>query len=142
MSDPIMGKIELAHQCVSALCSGNRRWTMSVPVRDSDPDILITEALKAAADRIAALEAAIDALSVRCGFPVVTDREQALNAAGNRVERLTRETDELRTENTRAREFVVAWDALETEFDRGEYFAWASALAELKAKRRALEGKP
>lgn len=36
-----------AHEEVYAICSGKRRWTMTVPVQDDDTDILIGFALEA-----------------------------------------------------------------------------------------------
>lgn len=44
-----LGKIGKAYAKVSALCSGDERWTMSVPVRpDYDHDVVISDALNAA----------------------------------------------------------------------------------------------
>lgn len=62
-----------AEQIVNDLCHGRRRWTMSVPARpDSDPDLIIgdvlhqvpalLDALAAAEERAAALEAALAGL--------------------------------------------------------------------------------
>jgi len=41
--------IKKAHDVVTELCNGKRRWTMNVPARyDEDPDLIITAALTAA----------------------------------------------------------------------------------------------
>ncbi len=54
----------------------------------------MTEKTSAPTDSVLA---AIDALAVRCGFPVVENRVQLLDTVGNLVARLRAERDELRT---------------------------------------------
>ena len=40
-------RVDKARQCVTDLCEGKRRWTMTVPVDlDRDPDVIITDALR------------------------------------------------------------------------------------------------
>lgn len=47
-AEQALEKISKAHEKVSALCSGDERWTMSVPVRqDHDHDVVISDALRA-----------------------------------------------------------------------------------------------
>lgn len=47
--DEALQKIKLAMAKVQALCSGEERWTMSIPVQPNyDHDIVIADALKAA----------------------------------------------------------------------------------------------
>lgn len=70
-AEPIKGlsvnqKIEAALELVSALCKprgtpGAREWVMSIPARpDYDPDIVISDALRAASDEIARLRKALE----------------------------------------------------------------------------------
>lgn len=48
-----LAKIDKALAVVAALCDGSQRWTMSVPARvDSDPDLVIADALRSARDII------------------------------------------------------------------------------------------
>lgn len=56
-------KIKKAQETISALCDGRIRWTMSVPARpDSDPDLVISDALQAAKE---ALTASADSVQER-----------------------------------------------------------------------------
>lgn len=49
---------------VNALCDGSQRWTMSVPARvDSDPDLVISDALMAAREALSAPAPAAAAVS-------------------------------------------------------------------------------
>ena len=48
----VLRLIEAAEREVSALCSGTRRWTMCVPVQQTDSDITISNALRAAKDAL------------------------------------------------------------------------------------------
>lgn len=41
----IRARCEAAQQMVSDLCKGIRRWTLSVPVRQNDPDIMLVNSL-------------------------------------------------------------------------------------------------
>lgn len=47
-SHEVINQIDNALACVSELCSGKRRWVMSVPVREDDPDIMLSRALREA----------------------------------------------------------------------------------------------
>lgn len=60
------------------------------------------------------LRAATDKLSQRCGFPIVEDRVQALNAVGNAVERLRAHRDE---QVQAAALLDDAWDPERVEYD-------------------------
>ncbi len=54
-------KVQAAYQMVFDLCNQKRRWIMSIPVReDYDPDCVIVNGLKAAEQRIAALESELE----------------------------------------------------------------------------------
>jgi hypothetical protein len=49
-------RIMRARQEISAICSGERRWTMCIPARpDSDSDLVLSDALDAAEEAIAKL---------------------------------------------------------------------------------------
>ncbi len=51
----VLAKIATAEAVVNALCDGSQRWTMSVPARvDSDPDLVISDALMAAREALSA----------------------------------------------------------------------------------------
>lgn len=55
----LLDKIDHALRVVAALCDGSLRWTMSVPARlDSDPDLVIADALQSARAVLASKEAA------------------------------------------------------------------------------------
>jgi len=55
-----LDKIRAAQVIVSELCSGSRRWAMSVPARpDSDPDLVIAGALAAAKKILLAIPAGV-----------------------------------------------------------------------------------
>lgn len=43
----LLGLIDGGFQTVDDLCLGRRRWTMTVPVERTDPDIVLTAALMA-----------------------------------------------------------------------------------------------
>ena len=52
-SEEARQKIDKAWRVVSSLCDGTQRWTMSVPARlDSDPDLVIGDALRCARDLV------------------------------------------------------------------------------------------
>lgn len=62
----IRARLVKAHEVVSDLCHGRRRWTMSVPAReDHDPDLLVGAALRDADALLAGLTATREALA-RC----------------------------------------------------------------------------
>lgn len=49
--EDVLAKIAKARDTVSDLCTGKKNWTMSVPARpESDPDLVIADALSSAAD--------------------------------------------------------------------------------------------
>lgn len=54
-------KIAKALLVVAQLCDGTKRWTMSVPARpDSDPDLVLSDALRDAAALLRTQHAAIE----------------------------------------------------------------------------------
>ena len=60
----VLAKIAKAEAVVNALCDGSQRWTMSVPARvDSDPDLVISDALMAAREALSAPAPAAAAVS-------------------------------------------------------------------------------
>lgn len=71
----VLAAIDRAADMVDALCMGKRRWLMSVPVQDDDPDIVISDALRLAraalatereaghAEALAAVDAAAERLA-------------------------------------------------------------------------------
>ena len=55
MSETTEQKIAHALKIVSGLCDGSRRWEMNVPARpDSDPDLVLSGALRAAQEELRA----------------------------------------------------------------------------------------
>ena len=47
--DQLRARVEAGHQMIHDLCRQNRRWVMSVPVReDYDPDTVLGNALRSA----------------------------------------------------------------------------------------------
>lgn len=48
----LIERLERASSMVADLCNGRRKWTMSVPVQNDDPDIVIGLALNAAIDAL------------------------------------------------------------------------------------------
>lgn len=72
-------KIGKAHEKVSALCSGDERWTMSVPVRqDYDHDVVISDALRASE---AVIHAALIADEAQHHVPAPPEMQAAVTAA-------------------------------------------------------------
>lgn len=56
--DEVLAKIEKARDTVAALCTGEKNWTMSVPARrDTDPDLVIADALASAAALLSVAQA-------------------------------------------------------------------------------------
>ena len=43
--DKLEASIDRALNLVYALCSGEARWVMSVPVNENDPDVILTDTL-------------------------------------------------------------------------------------------------
>ena len=60
--------------------------------------------------KLRAVEAAVDRLSVGCGFPIVEDREQVLGTVLKLVERLKGESLKLRAVEAAAQELVSKMD--------------------------------
>lgn len=58
--DEIKTLLEAARKEVSDLCKGERRWTMHLPARKDDSDLLIGGALRTAEKLLAVVEAARD----------------------------------------------------------------------------------
>jgi hypothetical protein len=53
-NEEVIAKIDKALETVFDLCSGKQRWVMSVPAQpDRDPDLVISEALRAAREALA-----------------------------------------------------------------------------------------
>lgn len=50
--DEVDKVLEDAFNLVRGLCTGERSWTMSVPVRDTDSDEILTRALAAASELV------------------------------------------------------------------------------------------
>jgi len=61
--DKLRENIEAGHAAIHELCSGKRRWTMSIPAEpDRDQDLVLTRALEAgtqAIDRLQRVETAL-----------------------------------------------------------------------------------
>ena len=109
--DELKGKIEAAHKMVSELCSGKKKWIMSIPVQpDEDPDIVIGDGLRAGGlaiktacelqARVAELEGYIDEHNNRVGALPAADRAAIADvdtiAANLREMRLLEENEQFR----------------------------------------------
>lgn len=67
-AEDVVAHLDRAHAIVGELCSGNRRWTMSVPGRiDSDPDLVIGVALRRARSFILAKDAELSTFREKAG---------------------------------------------------------------------------
>ncbi len=55
----IRDRQQAAHDWISDLCTGKRRWRMRVPVDPMDSDIVLSEAIKDAERLLAAVEAVL-----------------------------------------------------------------------------------
>ena len=44
-AEDVKAALDAAKDCLADLCLGRRRWMMSVPAREDDPDLLIGRAL-------------------------------------------------------------------------------------------------
>lgn len=47
-----LDRMARAHKLIHDICQGHRRWTMSVPVQQDDPDMVLTDALNTAEQAI------------------------------------------------------------------------------------------
>lgn len=54
--EELRGKLKAARDMVSALCHGDRQWTMSVPAQpNTDPDLVISDGLRAGSTLLSTL---------------------------------------------------------------------------------------
>jgi hypothetical protein len=88
--DAVDAAVEKAHGIISDLCHGRINWRMSIPAQpDSDPDLVIGEALRLQAARLSDVEAAhrldadaacrLEELRVKCSLPDGSPEEIAGN---------------------------------------------------------------
>lgn len=61
--ETLLGRLNRAHTEVTDLCKGTRRWTMCIPVQDSDSDMVIGDAIRHAIAFVEAVKGRQVALS-------------------------------------------------------------------------------
>lgn len=94
MSDELIAKIDKAHKVVCDLCSGKRKWIMSIPAQpNDDPDLIIGESLREARAEIISLHSRVEELEAGdrstycayCGQSFPADASDSAELVGEHI---------------------------------------------------------
>lgn len=102
---------EAAHKMICDICYGVRRWKMTIPPQPSDSDVLLSDLLRDAKNRIAELEQGICAIGSAMGSDRMTviEIEQAIRRGNERAEAMADQIEMLRIESEKHKEAVQRW---------------------------------